>query len=68
MMMTYTQTDIDRMKAAIAKGARVVQRGDERVEYRGIPEMRRVLAEMEAEVNGTVRAFTKLVPTTSRGL
>ncbi len=58
--MSWTQADVDALKKAIAEGVRVVQRGDRRVEYRSLDEMRQVLAMVEGEVSPParpVRAF-----------
>lgn len=67
--MAWTQSDIDALKAAIARGVKVVQMGSERVEYASLSEMRAALSMMEAEVAGTSRsAMTVVYPTTSRGL
>jgi hypothetical protein len=55
--MAWTQTDIDRLKAAIALGTRKVEFGSgetRRVqEYQSIDAMLKALAVMEAEVLGT---------------
>ena len=58
--MSWTQADVDALKKAIAEGVRVVQRGDRRVEYRSLDEMRQVLAMVQGEVSPPtkpVRAF-----------
>ncbi|MFY0619030.1 phage head-tail joining protein [Shimia sp.] len=39
--MAYSQTDLDRLQAAIAKGARKVRMGSEEVEFRSLAEMER---------------------------
>lgn len=51
--MSYTQDDITRLRAAIAKGASKVRMGDEEVTFRSLAEMRSLLAEMEASVAGS---------------
>lgn len=55
--MPFTSADIDKLKRAIATGARsvVYQSGDERreVSYKSLAEMRAALAMMEAEVSGS---------------
>lgn len=62
--MAFTQTDIDKLKAAIGTGARKVRYSDGReVEYRTLAEMREVLTMMQADVSsssgsGAVRSFT----------
>lgn len=66
--MAFTQTDIDKMKAAIATGAKTLQIGTERVEYWSLAEMREALAVMEAEVSGSTSRIPVSQPDTSRGL
>jgi hypothetical protein len=55
--MSYTQDDIDALKAAIATGAQKVTFGsgpDSRtVEYRSLAEMRSILGDMIAEVSSS---------------
>lgn len=46
--MSYTQEQVDALRAAIATGALEVQQGQERVRYRSLAEMERVLATAEA--------------------
>ncbi len=50
--MAWTVTDLDRLKAAIATGARVVQYSDKRMEYRSLKEMIQAKRMMEAELKG----------------
>ena len=70
--MAWTQTDIDSLKAAIARGATLVRNANgEEVRYNTISAMREALAAMQAEVSGTSaarKALTPIYPTTSRGL
>lgn len=69
--MAWTQTDIDALKAAMAKGVRRLRMNGEEVEYGSLAEMRSVLAMMEAEVAGTTttaNAFSVSYPLTTRGL
>ncbi|MEC8629886.1 MAG: hypothetical protein VXY73_07330 [Pseudomonadota bacterium] len=68
-MAGWTQEDLDALDVAIASGARVVQKGDEKVEYRSLSEMERTRARVQAELSGgglhpKVRQMT---PRTSRG-
>ncbi len=52
--MAWTQTDLDALKAAIAKGARSVTTSDGKsVTFHSLDEMLRLKAAIEAEVNGT---------------
>lgn len=67
--MAWTQTDVDALKAAMAKGVRRLRMNGEEVEYGSLSEMRSVLAMMEAEVAGTSSATIAVVyPYTTRGL
>lgn len=50
--MSWTQADIDALKAAMAKGASKVRIGDEEVQFRSLSEMRAQLADMERAVAG----------------
>lgn len=50
--MSYTQTDIDNLRSAMAKGASQLRIGEEQVTFRSLAEMRSLLADMEAAVNG----------------
>lgn len=56
--MAWTQTDIDRLKAAIATGARRVEYGSGEtrrvVEYRSLSEMEKILAEMQDDIAGAL--------------
>ena len=49
--MAYTQTDIDKLKAAIAQGALRVRYADREVYYRSLSEMRQTLGMMQAAVD-----------------
>jgi hypothetical protein len=51
--VSYTQTDIDALRKAIAKGVSQARVGEEQITFRSLAEMRSTLAEMEATVNGT---------------
>jgi hypothetical protein len=55
--MTWTQTDIDALKAAIASGQLIVRSADRMVNFRSLSEMRETLAMMEAEVAGSSSAL-----------
>lgn len=55
--MAWTQTDVDRLKAAIAQGVRSVTYSDGRKhEYFSVAEMMRVLDMMQREVAGPAAA------------
>lgn len=67
--MAWTQSDIDTLKAAIARGVNEVRINGEKVQYQTVKDMRQALEMMTAEVSGTVRsAIVAVYPTTSRGL
>lgn len=53
--MSYTQGQIDALRAAIATGATRVRMNGEEVEYRSLAEMKSILADMEASVAATPR-------------
>ncbi len=53
--VAYTQTQIDKLKTAIASGVLEVQHGDERIRYRSLDEMRAILETMERSVNSRAR-------------
>ncbi len=58
------QSDIDKLRAARAKAAKVVQFGDRRAEYRSDAELAAALAALEAELEqaqGTVMPRTIVV-------
>lgn len=48
--MAYTQAQIDALKDALARGVRSVTYDGKQVDYQSREEMRKQLAEMEAEV------------------
>ena len=59
----------DTLRAAIAQGALSVQKGDERIQFRSLAEMRSILADLEntaAPVAG--QGLRRATPTYSRGL
>ncbi len=67
--MAFTQSDVDSLKSAIARGARRVRINGEEVEYASMAELMRALALVEQEVAGAVRgAFSVTYPNTGRGL
>jgi hypothetical protein len=67
--MAFTQTDIDNLEAAIARGVKKVKQGDEEVEYRSLSEMERTLRRMRQSVApGSSRRIAATYPRTSRGL
>ncbi|QKC83261.1 hypothetical protein [Mesorhizobium sp. NZP2077] len=51
--MAWTQTDINAIKKAMASGVLTVKHGETLTTFRSMSEMERVLARMEAEVNGS---------------
>lgn len=48
--MAWTQTDIDALEAAMAKGVLEVEYQNQRVRYRSLAEMRQILADMRASI------------------
>ncbi len=68
--MAYTQADIDALRRNIAKGVKKLRLGNgEEIEFDSYSEMRRRLADMEAEVAGTTKSgFAVGYVTAGRGL
>lgn len=68
--MAYTQTQIDKLEAAMAKGVTSVRIGNEEVKFRSLEEMERQLARMKAAVAGSARVapVRQLRPRLVRGL
>ena len=56
--MAWTQTDIDRLKSAIASGTKTVSYADKTVTYQDLDSMLQALALIEAEVNGASASAT----------
>lgn len=70
--MAWTQTDIDKLKVAIAQGATKVKFADREVTYRSLDEMRETLRIIQAEVDGangvTRRRLRRVLFSTTKGL
>lgn len=67
--MAYSQTEIDALKSAAARGITRLRMGGEEVQFASLAEMRRQIREMEAELAGTgAGQMTVSYPRTSRGL
>lgn len=67
--MAFSQSDIDNLKAAIARGARKVKQGDEEIEFTSLADMQKTLRMMQAEVTPSViRPIATIYPRTGRGL
>lgn len=49
--MAWTQTDVDKLKAAIGQGATKVKFADREVTYRSLDEMRETLLLLQADVD-----------------
>ena len=64
--MTWTIDDLNKLKAAIATGARKVKYQDQEVEYRSINEMQRIQAAMEEELGVERCTHERFI--TSKGL
>ena len=52
--MAWTQTDINALKSAMARGIKKVQYTSGSVEYQSVAEMKDLLKDMEREASGTV--------------
>jgi hypothetical protein len=66
--MAWTQTDIDRLKRAMASGVLTSKHGDTLLTFRSVAEMEKLLAQMEAEVNPSSAEPRRTVAGFSRGL
>lgn len=58
--MSYTLEQYEALKAALAEGAKVVRWQDKWIEYRSFDEMKKILNDMERELNlskKTVRCY-----------
>lgn len=49
--MAWSQSDIDALKAAMAKGVKRVRYTSGEVEYQSVDDMRKLLADMQREAN-----------------
>lgn len=65
--LSWTQSDIDKLKEAIASGAQSVSYRDRTVTYRSLSEMERVLAKMEGSV-GNKKKVKRVNPQFDSGL
>jgi len=67
--VTYTSTQIDALKRALASGERRVTFGDKTIEYRSIEELRAAIRTVEAELaRNTGAPLTRQIRvTTSKG-
>jgi hypothetical protein len=61
MNMAWTQTDIDRLKKAIASGVKQVMEGGRMTTFDTFESMRERLRMMEAEVHGQRRSLVEQV-------
>lgn len=51
-MTTWTQSDLDKLKAAVASGVLEVEFNGRRTRFQSLDQMRDLLAEMSASVSG----------------
>lgn len=66
--MVWTQTDLDNVKAALAKGEHTVQFADRSVTYRSVEELQRVMQMIEAELATAVDRPRQWYGHSSKGL
>lgn len=67
--MSYTQADVDRMRANLAKGLTRAKVGDEELQFASMSEMRRQLNIMERDLAGGGGGGISISnPLTTRGL
>ena len=67
--MAYTQSDLDALQAALAKGEKRVSFGDKTVEYRSVEELQAAIRTVEAEIARNTGASPKrqIRVTTAKG-
>ena len=67
--MTYTTTQLEALKRALATGERRVSFGDKTVEYRSVEELQAAIRTVEAEVarNAGARPKRQIRVTTAKG-
>jgi cytochrome c553 len=58
--LSYTQTQLDALKAARARGVTRLRMGNEEVEFRSDAEMATLIAEIEASLTSTPRQRTRV--------
>ena len=51
--MAYTQSDLDKLEAAMAEGALRVKYKDKEIEYRSLAQMERLRDTMKREISGS---------------
>ena len=66
--MAWTQSDLDKLNKAIAKGARVVDFDGDRVEYRSLADMQKIKSQMERELSPTTVRSNRRVADFNNGL
>ena len=66
--MAYTQDDLSKLQTAIAKGAKSLQMGGERVEFRSLDEMLRLERKLQVQLQpASARKSPIMYPKTSTG-
>jgi hypothetical protein len=65
-MSGYTPEQLAELKANLARGVAEISKGDERVKFRSLDEMRRIINDVEADVNGP--RTRQHYPTFSKGI
>lgn len=63
--MAYTQSDIDKLQGAMAKGVRSVRYASGQVDYQSREDMVAQLREMQAAVNPSTRATRRVAKVVS---
>lgn len=64
--MSFTQSQLDALKAAYASGVKTVQHDGKSVTYRSLADMERMIERMETALNGKPRREMRRIGT-SRG-
>lgn len=61
--MAYTQNDLTRLQAAIAKGIKVAWMNGERIEFRSLAEMERLETKLKRELGESIPATFQTIRT-----
>lgn len=64
--MAYTQSDLDKLQAAMARGAKRLKMGDEEVEFRSLAEMQALEKQIKAAL-GLTSSRRTITPSTTSG-
>lgn len=67
MSITFTSSDLDKLKAALISGVLEVQIGDRRIKYNSRADLIKAINTIEKALNGDNPVSPNVVPTYSKG-